>query len=384
MGDHPANPLVAATHPDPYPYYAALARERPLYRDDALGLWIASGARAVTAILADPLCRVRPPGEPVPKALVGSAAGEVFGRLARMADGAGHCPMKHAISGALASPDQRRARDVSRRWADALAPAFAARPDELTRFMFDMPVYVVATLLGFPEAALPRLALLVGSFARCLSPASSPGQVEAGKAAAAELLGLFRSRLADRAANGGDNLLARLARERAGPGDLDAVAANGIGLLSQTYEATAGLIGNTALAFARDPGLRQAVHDDGDALDGVVAEVSRCDPSVQNTRRWVAEAGTVAGRRMAAGDGILVVLAAANRDPAANFDPDRFDRSRQDRRCFTFGDGPHSCPGERLAGIVAAAGAGRVGLDLASVARPVSYCKSVNTRIPEL
>ena len=158
-------------------------------------------------------------------------------------------------------------------------------------------------------------------------------------------------------------------------------------MLSQTYEATAGLIGNTVLALARDAGLEQAVHNAPEALDGIVSEVSRCDPSIQNTRRWVAEAGIVAGQRMEAGDGILVVLAAANRDPSANLDPDRFDPSRQGRRCFTFGDGRHACPGERLANIAAVAGSGQVvasDLDLASVGGPVSYRGSANARIPLL
>lgn len=38
----PTDPLQAVTHADPYPYYAALARDRPLYRDARLGLWVAS------------------------------------------------------------------------------------------------------------------------------------------------------------------------------------------------------------------------------------------------------------------------------------------------------------------------------------------------------
>jgi hypothetical protein len=39
---HPTDPIAAVTHPDPYPYYARLVAESPLYRDDALGLWVAT------------------------------------------------------------------------------------------------------------------------------------------------------------------------------------------------------------------------------------------------------------------------------------------------------------------------------------------------------
>jgi len=45
----PSDPIAAVTHPDPYPYYANLVAERPLYRDESLGLWVAAGAAAVTS-----------------------------------------------------------------------------------------------------------------------------------------------------------------------------------------------------------------------------------------------------------------------------------------------------------------------------------------------
>jgi cytochrome P450 len=207
--------------------------------------------------------------------------------------------------------------------------------------------------------------------------------------AAAELLVLFRAVVADDRGAASNTLLATFARQatRAGPVDLEAVAANGIGLLFQTYEATAGLIGNTLLALARDPRLRDVVRDDRDALRGVVGEVVRLDPSIQNTRRWIATPGTVAGRHMAAGDAVLVVLAAANRDPSVNPDPDLFDPLRRDRRSFTFGIGDHACPGERLATAIALAGVEQVlasGSDLGLLAGSVSYHPSANVRMPLL
>ena len=57
----PRDPVAAVTHPDPYPYYAELVAQRPLYRDESLGLWVASSAQAVTAVLTSDICRVRPP-----------------------------------------------------------------------------------------------------------------------------------------------------------------------------------------------------------------------------------------------------------------------------------------------------------------------------------
>lgn len=406
----PSDAVAAATHPDPYPFYArrvALAPIAPLDFDEALGLWVAASAEAVTAVLTCDLCRVRPPAEPVPRALLGSPAGEVFGRLVRMTDGAGRCPMKQAIAETLASVAGEAAAAESRRRARALAAelAPAADPAAVSRFAFDLPAQVVASLLGVPPERLAEVARWTGDFVPCFSPLASPEQIEAGKEAAGRLLGLFRrlaSAAADRAAGGGlsapaaasggliataasGGLLAALAREarRLGRDDSAAVVANAIGFLFQSYEATAGLIGNALLALAARPELRAPASDG--ILPDVVREVLRHDPPIQSTRRFLAGPATICGRELPAGAAVLVLLAAANRDPAANPDPDRFDVHRADRRSFTFGAGPHACPGEALAVAIAAAGVEvllRSGVEPERLAERYAYRPSANARIP--
>jgi cytochrome P450 len=384
----PRDPIAAVTHTDPYPYYASLVRERPLYRDEGLKLWIASGAEAVMAVLTSPDCRVRPPDEPVPKALLGSAAGEIFRHLVRMNDGERHCPLKQAVSTTLASLDQNDAEAESHRWADRLAGNLGSvlRRGQVARFLFDLSAHVIGTLLGLPEKELPQIALRTGDFVRCLVPTSAPEEIQRGKVAAGQLLDMFRSHLTDSDA-GSSGLLGALTAEakRVGRGDADAIAANGIGFLSQAYEATAGLIGNTLLRLARDPELLDIVENDRDAMRNMISEVLRHDPPIQNTRRFVVATGTVVGQVMSAGDAILVVIAAANRDPSINPDPTRFDLWRRDRRSFTFGTGGHACPGEMLATTIASAGVGRLlrsGLKPELLAGSVSYRASANARIP--
>src|SRR3954454_13633136 len=82
----PSDPMAAVTHPDPYPFYARLVRERPALRDAASGLWVFASAGAVTAALTKGASRVRPTQEPVPAFLAGSPVGRLFGRLIRMRD----------------------------------------------------------------------------------------------------------------------------------------------------------------------------------------------------------------------------------------------------------------------------------------------------------
>ncbi len=379
----PRDPVAAVTHPDPYPYYAELVAARPLYKDDALGLWVASSAQAVTAVLLSPLARVRPPAEPVPKALLGTPAGEIFRRLIRMTDGNGHEAAKYAVAATLQSLDAERVAEESARWARPLA-GDGIDPAGLTSFAFALPVHVVGSLLGIPPARLRQTSEWMGQFVRCLAPASTPAQIQRGKSAAESLLELGRETL-DGAAS--DDLLPLLARQarRAGIEDVDPVIANGIGFMSQAYEATAGLVGNTLLALAVQPGLRETVALEPALLPAVVREVLRHDSPVQNTRRFVAAAGVVADRDMAEGDTVLVVLAAANRDPAANARPETFDARRPDRRLFTFGMGPHACPGEMLAVGIAAAGVDALlaaGLDPAGLPARLTYRPSANARIP--
>jgi cytochrome P450 len=384
--DFPRDPIAAVTHRNPYPYYASLVAEKPFYRDEALGLWVASSAEAVTAVLTSDLCRVRPPAEPVPRALLGSPAADIFGHLVRMNDGPGHCPFKQAISATLDSVDRIRVAEQSETSARALANELEpmANPRRLADFAFRLPVHVVASLLGIPGDGLGQVARWTGDFVRCLSPLSTPEQIEQSKTAASQLLDLFRSLLVGGQTEG---LLATLAREaqRLGRADTDVIVANGVGFLSQAYEATAGLIGNTLLALISHRSVREQVAGDPGLLRHVVQEVLRYDPPIQNTRRFLASSGTILGQQMKEGDAILVVLAAANRDPLANPDPERFETLRKTRRVFTFGAGAHGCPGESLAVSIAEAGVLQLMVSRARIEElggSRSYRASANARIP--
>ena len=320
--DQPEHAVAAVTHPDPYPYYAELVAKRPFQRDDTLGFWVAASAAAVTAVLTSELCRVRPVSEPVPKALVGTAAGDVFGRMVRMNDGAYHVRLKPSVSATVAMLDP----GLVARHADAAAQTLVAElepgihPARIGDFAFRLPPYVVGALLGLAPDGLPAIAASAGDFVRGLAPG-----------------------------------------------------------------ATAALLGNTLLALARHAHVRELLARDAPALRAVVAEVARHDAPVQNTRRFVATAGGVAGQAMKEGDTVLVLLAAANRDPAVNDDPARFEPARRERRTFTFGFGPHACPGETLAVTIAAAGVARLlatGVDPERVAASYTYRPSANIRMP--
>lgn len=378
----PESVLSAAAHPDPYPYYAALLAYRPLYREHRLGLWVALGAREVAEVLASDLVRVRPAAELVPAAISGAPAGSIFKNLVRMNDGPRHARAKSAVGACLAAFEPTQVAAIAQRDAAALARSFAVlQRAGLDLFNAALPVRTVARLVGLSETVAARCAALTGDFVRCLSPLSSPAELARSSQAATMLLEMLR----DDWRRGG--ALAPHAEQlrRDGIEDDDAVLCNLVGFLSQTYEATAGLIGNTLVALARNPRLRRCILDDDALLQRVVEETARHDPPVHNTRRFVAEEGIIAGEAMKQGDQILVVLAAANRDPSRYARPHLFDPDRADRGSFTFGAGRHACAGQAIATAIAAAGIRALmvhGVDVAALDGPVEYRRSVNSRIP--
>ncbi|MBA2521299.1 MAG: cytochrome P450 [Chloroflexia bacterium] len=387
----PAHPIAAVTHPNPYPYYERLVAERPLYYDTELACWVVSSAAVVTAILTDPNCRVRPVAEPVPPSLSGSPAGELFRRLVRMTDGREHERLRPAIATALDTVTKPDSETTIQRWATTL---LAGRDDDpspgkFANYAMGLPVYVVGSLLGIADAHLGQIVPWVDDFTRCLTPKSTPEQVERGKDAAVQLTSLIRATCHDRESELPNGPLHSLAHALTSIEDNteEAVIANGVGLLAQTYEATGGLIGNTLLALASRPELLQQVASDLERTRQLVHEVLRFDSPIQNTRRFVATDGAIAGQPVTAGEMVLIVLAAANRDPLANPNPERFAVQRSHRRLFTFGAGPHACPGAALASTIATIGVNQIiasGLDIGPLAGAVVYRPSANARVPIL
>jgi cytochrome P450 len=338
------DPIIAATHTDPYPYYASLRAEGGLSFHQGLGFWVASSAQAVAAVLAHPDCKVRPAHEPVPNAIAQGYTGKVFGQLMRMNDGERQrCP-RSAIQPGLEMIDTDEVSALVR--ARLISPSAAG----LHKAMFMGPVCVVASLLGFTPAEGRTLSELTADFVACLSPLSSSAQLDTAHAAAEHLNGYFVERLS---AQDHQSPLLEGIRQRLT--DHETLLANLIGLLSQTYEATAGLIGNTVLALIRNPDLKSEMQRKPARVSDLLAEVQRHDPSVQNTRRFVAAPCEIHGVSLTPGDTILVLLASANRDPQLNDHPDALILDRPARRSFTFGAGGHQCPGQTLALSIASA-----------------------------
>lgn len=131
----------------------------------------------------------------------------------------------------------------------------------------------------------------------------------------------------------------------------DEAAAMCFVLLFAGFETTVNLIGNGTLALLRNPAerarLQQALADGDEALlDTGIEELLRYDGPVEMaTWRYATEPLRIGGADIAAGDPVLVVLAAADRDPERFRDPDRLDLARGDNQHLGYGHGIHYCIG---------------------------------------
>lgn len=366
----PLDPLQAVTHPDPYPYYAALARDRPLYRDARLDLWVASSPDTIQDVMRHPAARVRPVAEPVPNGIAHGPAGALFGQFARMTDGAAHARIKPLLS-AFATRQSRQACTPA--WPGLKAgsrgdttPGTVPCAADVDHYLYAAPVHAQAAFLGLPAAVLTDCASDIRDFLTALPPTATAHPVAAGHAAALRLSARLQAHLN---APDASQALRELRLEGARAGLPPALlAANLAGLLFQSCEAGAGLLGNALVLAGRrgaSPGLTQ------EQAQVLVDTALREDPPIHNTRRFLAEAIDIGGQRIEAGATVLLVLAAA--------------ATVQPQAHWTFGSLAHACPGRDLARGHAAGALVhllRAGTDAAALAARFRYRPLPNARIP--
>ncbi|MGO4743652.1 cytochrome P450 [Serratia quinivorans] len=337
--------IAAVTADDPRASYMQL---EPMQFQPHLHVWVAAAPWVAREVLHNIDFGVRPAHEPIPIALLNTAAQPIFGDLVRMQDGEGHLRLKTAILQTLAAVDLNLFQQTARATALALMPSL---PDanQITRFNYALPVCVIAALLGVPEVEWAALVDEILDFSRCLAPGGSEPQVARGILAV--------ERISAHLENCGGPLWLQLQMACARQGiEPQAVMANAIGLMFQACEGTAGLIGQALLLMCDDAGSEQ------ERLEKVLADT----PSIQNTRRFALQDTQVAGCPVSAGQSVLVLLCAGGESLA-------------------FGAGAHRCPGEAWAKIIAQCGIQH--LSALGVDRPalnkVRWRVSQNARVPE-
>ncbi|HEY3002892.1 MAG TPA: cytochrome P450, partial [Kribbellaceae bacterium] len=167
-------------------------------------------------------------------------------------------------------------------------------------------------------------------------------------AATVELSEYYADLIVRRRTDPGDDLVTSLVQALDAEPTLsqDELISNLLVLFNASFVTTIHLLGNGVQVLLERPGLRPDVLADPASY---VEEVLRFDTSVQFVVRHATTDTEVAGVPLPAGRMVLVVLGAANRDPARYDRPDAFDLSRRDSKPLSFGAGPHYCLGAALA-----------------------------------
>jgi pimeloyl-[acyl-carrier protein] synthase len=129
------------------------------------------------------------------------------------------------------------------------------------------------------------------------------------------------------------------------------VVATAVLLMIAGHETTSNLLANGLLAFLRHPEQMDLLRQDPGLLGPAVEECLRYAPPVTATVRWAKEDLQLGGQSIRAGQKLLLVLAAANRDPAQFREPDQFDITRRvtPQQHTAFAVGTHYCLGAALA-----------------------------------
>lgn len=223
--------------------------------------------------------------------------------------------------------------------------------DILESVGFPLPVAVIGTMVGVPQADWPRFRSLVTTAAAELEPGASLEELQRAEAADIEIAAYFKALVAQRRADPRDDLLSDLiAVEEAGDTLTEAeVIAVATLLFGAGFETTTNLIGNGMGALLTNPPECQRLWADPTLIPSAVDEMLRWDSPVQVDVRQALEPAEVGGQSVEEGQGIFTLLGAANRDPDRFSDPDRFDITRDQGAPLSFASGIHYCLGANLA-----------------------------------
>jgi cytochrome P450 len=218
-----------------------------------------------------------------------------------------------------------------------------------------LPVAVICRLLGVPIEDEPQFSAASTILAQGLDPFTTftgdTHGLEERMQAGLWLRGYLRELLERRRSQPADDLMSALISVEESGDQLteEEIVATCNLLLIAGHETTVNLIANGILAMLRSREHWTALSADPTRASAIIEETLRYDPPVQLASRVAGADMEIGDIRVPEGDIMMVLLAAAHRDPAVTERPDEFDPTRSSIRHLAFGHGPHFCLGAPLA-----------------------------------
>jgi cytochrome P450 len=210
---------------------------------------------------------------------------------------------------------------------------------------------VIAELLGIPPKDRAQFKVWSDQRARTLEPTMTRREldiaVEASKALTAYFLGIIHER---RVRPQNDLISALVTAEEKGDKLTEEEMLVMLRLLLVAgNETTTNLIGNGMLALLQHPDQLQLLRRRPDLMLSAIEELLRYDAPVQTDIRTALEDMELGGKLICKGQGVLLLIGSANRDPEIYHEPDRLDLTRHETSHIAFGRGIHHCIGAPLA-----------------------------------
>ncbi|WP_406641693.1 cytochrome P450 [Amycolatopsis sp. WGS_07] len=353
----PYDPFDPAFISDPYPTYRTLREESPILRTPA-GIWALTGFEDCSAVLRDPRFGWGD-GATVADHFNTAEDGSVV-RPFIFADPPEHTRIRTLVSKAFAARRVDRMRDRALELAHQLVGAAAGgTADLMTAVAHPLPALLLGELMAVEPEHEPRFRQLTSDIARGLDPSFflTPEEIAKRDNGRRELREYFATLVEARRGKPGDDLVSSLvAAEEAGDRLTEfEILVTCTLLLGAGYATTVNLIGNGMLALLRSPGQLEWLRANRDAIPGAVEEMMRFDAPVQLVSRTALAEAEIGGTTFQPGEQLMLLLGAANRDPALFEDPEELRVARPASRNLAFGLGIHFCVGAPVARLAAQA-----------------------------
>jgi cytochrome P450 len=342
---------------DPYFGYA-LARAQRLFKDPR-GIWYAARYEDVDTILADRrFGKKSPPGTEHRLPIVERQ--DQANRLAVLnIDPPDHTRIRGLLTKAFSARRIEAMRPTIRALVDSILDRQLprGRMEIMRDFAFPIPATIISDMLGIPEADRDRFAALsqaIIAFGSGVAPGTDEATLRARAREATAAFDAYLEGLIDgKRPTSADDLTTALIRAEDELGKLSTVELiQNVRLLFMAgHETTVNLIGNAIVALYRNPDQLAHLKADRELMPKAVEEFLRFDSSVQQLPRIAQADIEIAGQTILAGEMVVCLLGAANRDPDVYADPERLDLMRPFIRSKSFGGGIHFCLGAQLARI---------------------------------
>ena len=352
------NPLEKAYRTDPYPQYRSLQSRDPIHRSRLAG-WVLTRHEDVSAVTRDARFLTderKLPGYEKRRAQMvkaGALREEAETPAMLRLDPPDHTRLRSLVSKAFTPRTVERLRPrveaIVNELLDAVAPDGGM--DVIKDLAYPLPVVVIAEMIGVPPEDRDKLKRWSDDVILALG-AQTPDGLRRSQVAGDEMRAYLEGVAEERRREPKDDLLSGLlAAEEAGDRlSMDEVFSTCMLLLIAGHETTTNLIGNGLAALLQHPQQMELLRSDPSLMENAVEELLRYDSPVQATARFVLEDTELHGHSFGAGQQVILLLGAANRDPEKFSDPDRLDITRDNSsHHLSFSHGIHSCLGAPLA-----------------------------------